>query len=133
MNTIFLIVSKHYTKLRRHLREKMVRLYFELFILGITEEAFREEDYTMVITPIAENFGTDLSAVMLDTLVQVIRQQRNQTVKILCGEILNLCIAVLFQKHKFHQFQHNPPTNRDNCYPKPYSQHTHLSLVKYLL
>lgn len=88
MAAIYSVTTKHYTKLRKHLREKMVRLYFELFIMGVEEGAFLAEDKTNVVIPIAANLGTNLSALMLDSFVRVIKAQAGKNIWPECKEIL---------------------------------------------
>ena len=79
MTTIYNIIKKHYLKLKKNLREKLVRLYFELFIMAV-EQGVYIDGKTDVIIPIAENLGTNLSALMLDTFIRVIKNQSGKKI-----------------------------------------------------
>ena len=35
MDCIYKIIGRHYGKLKKHMREKLVRLYFELLVMGV--------------------------------------------------------------------------------------------------
>lgn len=37
MANIYKIISKNYSKLKKHIREKLIKLYFEVFVMGIEE------------------------------------------------------------------------------------------------
>lgn len=143
-----MVIQKHYLKLRKHLREKLVRLYFELFIMGVEEKLFEKEDRTIVVRPIAENLGTNLSALMLDTFIKVVKTQAGKEIYPECRQIVNECLAILFTKFKIHEQlkeigkkeENNKLTVTKKNYkevlannPNYYSQQIHLALTKYLL
>lgn len=79
-----------------------MRLYFELFIAGVEENVFAEEDQLAVIDPIANNLRTNLSALLLDTFIRVVKMQKGKIIEEKAKKILNLSLLALFQKYKIH-------------------------------
>lgn len=78
-------------KLKKGLQEKIINLYFELFVLGVEENIF-DENKLAVLQPIINKIHSKLALTMLEIFLNVVRGQLGKHIHWKCKNILNEAI-----------------------------------------
>lgn len=55
-----------------------------MFIIGVEEGVFSQNDKILVVDPIGQNLGTNFSALMIDTFIRVIKAQNGKKIQAQC-------------------------------------------------